>query len=94
MRGVPQPRLPSLAGHWLDPPRRRTTRTNRRRRRPEGQQPGEARTAPFQGTDSRAQNRPLLVPQTVRITFIFLPFQYILNRPKSKSILTWTSPHA
>lgn len=36
------------------------------------------RTAPARGrTDSRAQKWPLLVPQTVRIAFIFLPFQYI-----------------
>lgn len=43
-------------------------------------------------TDSRAKKWPLLVPQTVRIAFIFLSFQYILNRPKNKSILPWTRP--
>lgn len=43
-------------------------------------------------TDSWAKKWPLLVPQTVRIAFIFLSFQYILNRPKNKSILPRMRP--
>ena len=38
----------------------------------------ERRTAPGPGrTESRTQTWPLLEPQTVRIAFIFLSFQYI-----------------
>lgn len=99
-RGVRQ--RPWEAGPAALPGRRRT-RTGQGRgqdkdeeqRQPRGCGPageGDERGA-GRGGPAKAQERPLLVAQTGRIAFIFLPFQYILDRPKSKSILTRTRPH-